>query len=126
MPTINRNTHYQKLAARRLKAAEHRLRCYDFGGEVVAFGEWTELGREGGQWRRPVRLRLDHGVLEVVFAITFAAGTNHMIEAYAMAAGGAPLLVGKWSDDVLRETVLASRSRPAISAGRRCPDDGRL
>ncbi|RYJ02131.1 MAG: hypothetical protein EON47_08490 [Acetobacteraceae bacterium] len=113
MPTINRNIRYQQLAARRLKAAEHRLRCYDFGGDVVAFGEWSQLGREGGQWRRPVRLQLDQDVLDVVFAITFAAGTNHMIEAYAVAASGAPLLVGKWSDDILREAVMARQSRPA-------------
>lgn len=89
------------------------MRCYDFGGDVVAFGEWSQLGREGGHWRRPVRLQLDQDVLDVVFAITFTAGTNHMIEAYAVAASGAPLLVGKWSDDVLREAVMARQSQPA-------------
>ena len=113
MPIVNRNIHYQKLAARRLKAAEHRLSCYDFGGDVVAFGAWSQLGREGGQWRRPVRLRFEHEELDVIFAITFAAGTNHMIEAYAVAASGAPLLVGKWSDDVLRGAVIVSQAQPA-------------
>ena len=124
MPTINRNVHYRKLEARRLKAAEHRLSCYDFGGDVVAFGAWSQLGREGGQWRRPVRLRLDQGDLDVIFAITFAAGTNHMIEAYAVAASGEPLLVGKWSDDVRRGAVIASQSQPAGAAACHGTGDG--
>jgi hypothetical protein len=39
----------------------------------------------------------------VAFAVTFAASTNHMIEAYAETVGNPPLLVGQWSDDERRD-----------------------
>ena len=35
----------------------------------------------------------------MIFAVTFAVNTNHMIEAYAELVGGPPLLVGQSSDD---------------------------
>jgi hypothetical protein len=70
-----------------------------FGHEVLSQGDWTQHGRDGGYWRRPVSLRTGTASIEVVFAVTFASNTNHMVEAYAEIVGGAPLLLGQWSDE---------------------------
>jgi len=91
-----------RLAERRRRAADHRWRCYDFGCEILGQGSWTQHGRDGGHWRRPVSLCTGQDSLEVIFAVTFAVNTNHMIEAYAELVGGPPLLVGQWSDDEQR------------------------
>jgi hypothetical protein len=91
-----------RLTERRHRAAEHRWRCYDFGSEVLDRGDWTQHGRDGGHWRRPVSLRADCADVEVTFAVTFAARTNHMIEAYAESVDDPPLLIGQWSDDERR------------------------
>jgi hypothetical protein len=98
----NHRQSYERLAARRLRAAEHRLRCYDFGHDVAAEGSWMQLGRDGGHWRRRVKLQADGTEQELIFAVTFALNTNHMIEAYALTPGDVPLLVGQWSDVELR------------------------
>ena len=92
----------QRLAERRHRAAEHRCRCYDFGGEVLSRGRWTQHGRDGGHWRQHVTVRTEAGEVAAIFAITFATNTNHMIEAYAQAAGVPFLLVGRWSDEERR------------------------
>jgi hypothetical protein len=89
----------RRLTERRQRAAEHRWRCYDFGCELLGHGNWTQHGRDGGHWRRPVHLSGGYGDVEVTFAVTFAVNTNHMIEAYAEIVNGPPLLVGRWSDD---------------------------
>lgn len=102
MPYIKHRMQQRKLWDLRFRAAEHRLRCYDFGHEVIDFGDWSEHGRDGGHWRRSVRLRSGQVEVDVLFAITFAVNTNHMIEAYAVVPGDTPLLIGQWSDDVLR------------------------
>jgi hypothetical protein len=92
-----------RLTARRRRAAEYRWRCYDFGREILSYGSWTQHGRDNSHWRRPVNLRVDYAEVEVAFAVTFAASTNHMIEAYAETVGNPPLLVGQWSDDERRD-----------------------
>jgi hypothetical protein len=97
---------YRRLFERRLRAAEHRLSCYDFGSKVISTGVWTQHGRDSGHWRRPVALGSDTAQIDVVFAITFDDHTNHMIEAYAAIPGDTPLLIGKWSDDVLQHRSL--------------------
>jgi len=102
-PTLDWRQAADRLTARRRRAAEHRWRCYDFGREIVSYGGWTQHGRDGGHWRRPVKLRAGCAEVEVVFAVTFATSTNHMIEAYAETMGNPPLLVGQWSDDERRE-----------------------
>jgi predicted metallo-beta-lactamase superfamily hydrolase len=84
---------------RRRRAAEHRWRCYDFGREIVSYGGWTQHGRDGSHWRRLVQLRAGDAGVEVAFAVTFAASTNHMVEAYAETTSNPPLLIGQWSDD---------------------------
>jgi len=87
---------------RRRRAAEHRWRCYDFGQEIVTCGGWTQHGRDDCHWRRPVKLYAGSAEFAVTFAVTFATGTNHMVEAYAETASNPPLLVGQWSDDERR------------------------
>jgi predicted metallo-beta-lactamase superfamily hydrolase len=92
-----------KLTVRRRRAAEHRWRCYDFGREIVSFGDWTQHGRDSSHWRRPVKLRVGCAEVEVAFAVSFAMSTNHMLEAYAETVGNPPLLMGQWSDDERRD-----------------------
>ncbi|MBL6457133.1 hypothetical protein JMJ55_17490 [Belnapia sp. T6] len=101
-PVTDQRIEARRLDERRRRAAEHRWRCYDFGHDIVSYGEWTQHGRDGGHWRRPVRLRAGRGELAVTFAVTFAVNTNHMIEAYAETITDPPLLVGQWSDDERR------------------------
>lgn len=100
--TIDPRVSADRLSSRRRRAAEHRWRCYDFGHEIIGHGEWTQHGRDGGHWRRPVRLVVDAAEIEAVFAVTFAVNTNHMIEAYAEIDGDPPVIVGQWSDDERR------------------------
>jgi hypothetical protein len=99
---IDQRVATHRLTERRRRAAEHRWRCYDFGYEILGQGSWTQHGRDGGHWRRPVSLRAGQGTLEVIFAVTFTVNTNHMIEAYAELVGDPPLFVGQWSNDERR------------------------
>jgi hypothetical protein len=91
-----------KLNMRRQRAAGHRWRCYDFGREIVSYGRWTRHGRDECHWRRPAKLHAGNAEIAVTFTVTFAAGTNHMVEAYAETASDPPLLVGQWSDNERR------------------------
>ena len=93
---------HARLTERRFRAAEHRFRCYDFGYDVLSIGAWSQHGKDEGHWRRSVTLCAGGTQFEAMFAITFALGTNHMVEAYAQMDGPTPLLIGQWSDDELR------------------------
>jgi hypothetical protein len=99
---VDQRAENYRLAARRQRAAEHRWRCYSFGHEILGQGAWTRHGRDDCHWRRTVLLRIGSAEAEVKFAVTFAANTNHMIEAYAETMDIPPLLIGQWSDDVRR------------------------
>jgi len=103
-PKLDRRHAADRLTMRRRRAAEHRFRCYDFGCEILSCGNWTQHGRDSGHWRRLVKLRANFAEVEVVFAVSFATSTNHMIEAYAETVGNPPLLVGQWSDDERRDS----------------------
>ena len=80
---IDHRANDDRLIQRRRRAAEHRWRCYDFGHEVRNQGDWQQNGRDGRHWRRLVSLRIGDAEVEASFAVTFAAKTKHMIEAYA-------------------------------------------
>ena len=102
--TIDPRAANQRLTQRRLRAAEHRWRCYDFGYEVESQGDWTQHGRDGSHWRRPISLCIGYAEVEATFAVTFASNTNHMIEAYAEIGSDPPVQVGQWADDERRVT----------------------
>jgi hypothetical protein len=101
-PTIDQRAANLRLTQRRCRAAEHRWRCYDFGYKVTAQGDWTQHGRDGSHWRRPISLRIGNADIEATFAVTFASNTNHMIEAYAEIGSDPSVQVGQWADDERR------------------------